>query len=1031
MKKILFFIGLLACTFMSAQSITVTGVITDGNSIPVPGANVFEKSTNNGVVTDFDGNYTITISSSEAVLAFSFMGYVSQEVNVEGRTKINVTLVEDVGLLDEVVVTALGVLSKKKSLGYSVTKISGESISQNQETNIASSLSGKVAGVVSTGSASGMGGSTRVVLRGNSSLTGNNQPLYVVDGVPVNNTGLGTSATGAKSITNEQTDYGTGISDINPNDIEAISVLKGANAAALYGSSAANGVILITTKKGSYGKGLGVSFSSSLMVGVVNDETLPSFQNEYGQGVNGSFQADADVNWGPKFDSRSYQTIKGVDKTYNAQPNNVRDFFNTEIERTNSVSIQGGGEKANILFSYSNFKGDGIVPNSQLNKNNFNIRANVKLSDKLNFDSKITYFTQKATARVIPGSGRSSITKNVYGMVRSAEIEDFKDYGDENTGSLHPYSTTVALGNPYWTQYKNINGDTKKRVISLAKATYQFNDDLSMHARIGSDFTNQNIQRISVYGFSGVPLGNRSDRAYEYVSTNADVLFMFNKELTTGLNLNLNAGGNYAFSTTSNLITGGEDFKIPTNIQYSNLTNKIKIIESESKFALYSAYISGGIDYKEMVYLNFSGRNDWNSGLWTPTGSPSDWSYFYPSASLSFVGNDLLGISEDSFLSFSKLRVSWAEVGAGGSKTDKIYYYLANSSQSYNGLSTVTKSDVYDDPNLKPESTVSKEIGLELKFFKNRLYTDVTYYQSNTFDQILNAPVDPSSGFKYKRTNVGEISNKGIEVLIGGTPIKSNDFYWDTSVNFSKNTNVLESFIEGTESYLFNSYEAFSVKTKVGGEIGDLYGRDFTYHEGKMVVNANGLPIASEEKLLGNYQPDVTGGFNNTFGYKNLELSFLISFRIGGEAYSQSDRELSRSGSLQNTLENRGGVVLDAVVNKGTADAPNYEPNTVEVNSEQYWAAMYNIESPHIRDLSNVRLRELSLKYSLPSKILEKTLIRNASISLIGRNLFFLSKNADGVDPESSVSVGNNGQGSFYYNLPTTRTIGLNLNVSF
>ncbi len=1006
---------------------TVTGKVTDSSGAPLPGVTIVVKGTTQGIVTDDDGNYSLANVTSNATLVFSFVGMKSQEIHIAGQTQINLVMQDDTEEIDEVVVTALGVLSKKRSLSYSTRNFSGESLSSGRETNIVNALSGKVAGIVITPSSSGMGGSSRLIIRGNSSISGNNQPLYVVDGIPISNEGFGTASGDISSITSPKTDYGSGISDINPNDIASISVLKGPNAAALYGSNAANGVILITTKKGMIRKGLGVSYSTSVMAGVVNENTLPSFQNEYGQGNGGIFLNSAHEDWGPKFDGRAYQTIKGVDKTYTAQPDNVKDFFNTEIERTQTVEIEGGNENANVRFSYTNFNGKGITPNSELNKNTFNLRANLKLSKKLSFDTKITFFTQKASNRVIMGWG-PSVTNNLYNWGRSYETEDFKDYGDENSGDLHPYATGVGIGNPYWTQFKNTNDDFRNRVLGFAKANYQFNDNLSVFARIGTDVLAQRIQQIMPYGTLERLMGERSDSNNAQSTSNADVLLMFNKELTNSLNLNVNAGGNYKFGSSSSLSMSGHDFKIPTNIMYNNL-KFVYNDESFSRSSTYSAYISGSLDYKEMVYLNFSGRNDWQSSMWTSSGSPGDWSYFYPSLSFSFIGNDILGINENSFLSFSKLRFSWAEVGSGSTKTDQIYYYLG--SNGYHDLLTVSKSNIFNDPDLKPESTRSIELGLELKFLKNRLYSDFTYYEARTFDQILNVPVDASTGFAFKRTNVGEISNKGFELLVGGTPIKSRKFYWDSSINISKNTNVLESFIEGSDSYLFTNHGLLSVKTKVGGEIGDIYGRDFVYQDGKMVVNADGFPISSPEKLIGNYQPDMTGGFFNTFGYKNLELAFLIDFRLGGEAYSQTTRELAESGHIKESLEGRDGMVLDAVVNTGTEEAPSYVPNTVEINAETYWSWMSNIETPHMKDLTNVRLREVTLSYSFPRKWFANIFINKASFSLVGRNLFFLYKNIDGVDPETSMSMSNFGQGVFYYDMPTTRKIGFNLNISF
>lgn len=1009
------------------NEIKITGKVISDDGESLPGVTIVEKGTTNGTTTDIEGNYALTVSGEGAILLYSFVGYSPQEVVVGSNSVLDVEMALDQIGLEEVVVTALGVKSKKKSLGYSTSNIMGESVALARESNVANSLSGKVAGLVITPASAGMGGSTRVIIRGNSSITGNNEPLYIVDGIPINNSGFGGSSSTQKGINAFRSDYGNGISDINPSDIESISVLKGPNAAALYGSRASNGVIIITTKQGAANKGIGVSYTANVMVSKINESTMPDFQNEYGQGSGSSFANDGLFNWGSKFDNSSYTTVKGVQKTYTAQPNNVKDFYQTGVERVHTLGLEGGTEDARVRFSYTNFSGTGIVPNSTLYKNNFNLRGNVRLSDKLTFDSKVTYFTQHAKGRTMMGWTDDNTTMNVYRWVRNAETADFLDYGDEYSGPQVPYSVNPAL-NPYWIQYKNTNADERDRIQGFAKVDYEFNDKFSAFVRVGTDALSHKITNIYPYGHFRDPLGKRSDVTNWVAETNADFLVSYNDKISSSLNLNLNVGGNYKYRIAQRSAKSGDDFKIPTSVLYSNLTTVIGS-ESRRRSSVYSLYFSGTLDYEQKVYLNFTGRNDWDSQMWTPTGSSSDFSFFYPSLSMSFLGNDIFNV-ESSVLSFSKLRLAWSEVGSGGFKNDEVNYYLSEVT-GYNGLITVTKSDIFDDNDLKPESTQSIELGLEFKFFNNRLYTDFTYYKTNTFDQILNAPVDASTGFNFMRTNVGEVQNKGFEFLLGGTPIQTSDFYWDASINLAKNTNQLVSFIEGTDSYLFTNYQSFAVKTKVGGYYGDIYGRDYVYHNGKIVVNQNGLPIASEETLLGNYQPDMTGGLSNTFGYKNLEFSFLIDFRKGGEAYSMTQRELGQRGSITSTLEGRDGMVLDAYVNTGTEESPVYETNTQEINAENHWSALAGIERAHIQDLSNIRLREMSLSYSLPGSLLDHTFIRSASLSLVGRNLFFISKKADGVDPEASVAIGNNGQGAFYYNMPSTRRFGFNLNVTF
>ncbi|WP_157638148.1 SusC/RagA family TonB-linked outer membrane protein [Flexithrix dorotheae] len=1011
------------------QSIVQGKVVSAADQEPLPGVSILIVGTPKGTVTDFDGNFTIEVTDN-AILRFSSIGFVEKEIEVANQSTINVSMEPDLTALDEIVITALGVESKKRSLGYATSNLSGDEIQKSKEDNVVNSLAGKVAGVVITPAASGMGGSSRIIMRGNSSLTGNNQPLFIVDGVPINNNGFGGSSGPGAPVAYTRTDYGTGISDINPNDVESISVLKGPNAAALYGNRAANGAIIITTKKGSK-KGIGVGYSGSVVFSNVNDNTLPQFQNEYGQGDGGTFSNDALRNWGPKFDGSNFTYPTGLEGVYSADPNNVKDFFETGVEAVNTIDIEGGNESSNVRFSYTNFSGKGILPESKLNKNTFNLRAGAKLSDKLNFDAKVTYFTQEAQNRATMGWSDNSATTFLYRRVRNAVNEDFKNnYVDEQGRSIHPYDISIPAENAYYIQNERTFEDFRNRVTGFAKLTYQFNDNLSAFVRVGTDALSHKIKQITPKGGSRTNDGTRSDNFYRQTETNMDFLFMFNKSITSNFNLNLNAGGNYRYNKNETSTKSGEDFRIPNNFLYSNLASVRAGTESSLRSSIYSLYFSGSLDYKEMVYLNFTGRNDWDSKMWTATGSPSDWSFFYPSVSLSLLGNELFNINND-ILSFSKVRVAWAEVGSGGNKNDQIYYTLSDLT-GYNGLITVSQSEIFDDPTLKPETTQSTEIGVEFKFFKNRVFTDFTYYKSNTFDQIINAPVDPSTGFKYMRTNVGEISNKGFELLLGATIVQSKDFYWDASINYAHNTSVLESFIEGSESFLFTGRDNFSVKTKVGGNYGDVWGNDFTYHEGKMVLDEEGLPVASEEEqLLGNYIPSFTSGFQNTLGYKDLTLSFLIDAQMGGKALSWTHRELGERGSIEGTLAGREGMVLDGVVNVGTEENPDYVQNTQEITAQQYWARLPGIPGAFIQDLSNIRLREVSLTYNFPEKIIGNTPIQRASIALTGRNLLFFYKEAEGVDPESSVSVSNYGQGIFYYNQPSSRRMGISLNVTF
>ena len=847
--------------------IEVNGTVRSQNGEPLIGATVVVKGSNNGTTTDVDGKFTLQVpdqSQSVSKLVISYVGMKSLEITVGNQTEFDIVLHQDITSLDEVIVTALGVLSKKKSLGYSATNLAGDELARSNESNAVNAMVGKVAGLQLTQSAAGLGGSSKVLLRGNSSLSGGNQPLYVVDGVPISNSGIGSAISGGPGVTSERSDFGSGISDINPDDIESVSVLKGPNAAALYGNRAANGAIIITTKKGRLQQGIGLSYSGSVMATSINENTLPEFQNEYGMGNSGIFAADAvSSSWGPKFDGTKFTYPSGIEGTYAAQPNNIKDFFNAGTEAFHSISLDAGSNKASIRFSYTNFKGKGVIPNMQLDKNTFNIRASTQISDKLEIDSKATYFTQKGQNRPVMGWSGRNVLNHVYRWNRNAVTSDYEDYYVVDNISSDPYFFPGQVtDNPYYIINQRTNEDFRNRLIGFLKATYAFNDNLSAFARIGTDTYSHLTQYIIPSGGDArQPEGRINDSDLERTETNADFLLMYNGKLSSGLNLEFNAGGNYRLNVNKSISKAGIGFKIPgAPATYSNVL-EVNPGSSTPAFgvrsSVYSAYFSGTLDFSEKVYLSFSGRNDWDSRLWTRSATDTDWSFFYPSVSLSVLPNDLLGISDNSILSFSKVRIAWAEVGAGGSKTDRIRYSIAGG-RTYNDLVSVRRNDVFDDPTLRPESTVSQEIGLELKFFNYRLYADFTYYNQSTGDQIINAPIDASSGFSFIRTNIGEISNKGFEFLIGGTPFQTNSFSWDASLNIAKNSSVLESFVDGVDSYLFTGHENFAVKTKVGGNYGDIWGNNFVYDaNGKIVVGDNGLPIATEEEeLLGNYYPD-------------------------------------------------------------------------------------------------------------------------------------------------------------------------------
>tara|TARA_R110002050_G_scaffold204522_4_gene340154 strand:- start:68368 stop:71487 length:3120 start_codon:yes stop_codon:yes gene_type:complete len=1033
--KLLFVFCLFGFQNTQAQT-TVTGTVTDSNGgTPLPGANVVVKGTSNGVSSDFDGNYSINVSDPSAILVFTFIGYTPKEIAVNGQTSVNVSLAEDASKLDEVVVTALGISRERKSLGYAVSTIEGSSVSLAKETNVVSSLAGKVAGVVVSKSTSGAGGGTRIVIRGNGSLNGNNQPLYVVDGVPIDNSGISNAGAGEYSVT----DLGTGISDINADDIESMSILKGPNAAALYGSRAANGVVLITTKKGKLNRGLGITINSSTTFD--SPLVLPEYQNQYGRGTDGDFpnivtsdplstQVNAVTStssWGPKFDGSSQLEFNGQMRPYSAQPNNVKNFFETGTSFVNSISLSNSNENSSVFFSYTNSDIQSILPNSGLKRNNFNLRAFTKLSDKLTFDAKITYFLQDAKNR--PEQGTEGLAAYLWGLPRNVSIEDLKVYQNiqnpiDPNNIYKVISPRTGTGNPYWILNNDSNEDTRSRISGFAKAQYEFTDWLSAFARVGTDAVNQDTKSIHAIGHHFYPGGDIRFGQHTIKETNYDFLLMFNKDLSDKFNLSVNTGANALHSTRISSGSYGKDFKIPGKYFLDN-TDGNTVVATQTDLIekkVNSVYGQGSLSYMDMVYLDLTARNDWSSAL-----APENRSYFYSSASLSLLLNKVFNL-EGTDIDLLKVRGSTANVG-NDTDPQQIVNLFSVSSDGYLGNTQVNRSTIKYSESLKPEDIRSTEFGFEARAFKNRLYADFSYYSITTKDLIFDVPVDPGTGYSNFRENIGELTNKGFEILLGGSPIQNQNFKWDISANISKNDNKLESLIEGQDNFTFSSSNGgiVDVRAQVGGGYGDIYTTTWLRNDaGQLILTDEGRPQAtSEREKFGNYQPDYTGGVTNTFNYKNFALNLLVDFRIGGNVYSGTDAALDASGVSKRSLQYReGGVVVDGVLEDGTT-------NTTSISAQDYWGAVSNIGSEYVYDQSNARLRELSLTYRVPKKILEKTFVQNVSLSLTGRNLFFLWKKTDNFDPESTYSTNNFSQGVLFYALPTTKSYGLSLNVNF
>lgn len=1004
------------------QQVTVTGNVTSSeDGLPIPGVTVLERGTSNGTTTDVDGNYSITVSS-DATLVFSFIGMETQEVGVAGRTRLDVVLNVSVLAMDEVVVTSLGISREKKSLGYAVTEVGADDIALVKDHNPANSLVGKVAGVVVTQGTGGPGGGSRIIIRGNNSITGNNQPLIVVDGIPIDDSGMNSGGSVYSS-----TVTGGGITDINPDDIESISVLKGPNAAALYGSRAGNGVLLVTTKKGAIGRGLGVTVNSNITFD--SPMVLPDYQNDYGQGTQGNVPADlaglknAAGSWGPMLNGSSQLYYTGETRPYSAEPDNVKNFFRTAGKYVNTVSLDGGGENYSARFSYTNNMTESMLPNSDLNSHNLNLRMYVDLTSKLSVDAKATYFTQKINNRASQGS--EGVLAYVYDMPRNVDIEDMKTYRDPETLNSWGYSALNA--NPYWILQYDRNEEVRDRMLGFVKVNYQFTDWLSAFGRIGTDITKIYSESVNQAGHHFFMSGRLTFGNSQTSETNADFLITASKDdIIENLNLMVMAGANHSYRTGRSQSVYGEQFKIPTRATIANCVIQRPSYGPLNEHIVNSVYGQISLAYNDFVYLDITGRNDWSSTL------PEDnRSYFYPSVTGSVLLNQIIDPAGEMF-NLLKVRGSWANVG-NDTGPYQIYPYYTVASDGYLGLTQLGRPSVKFNEDLKPENIASLEFGIEGRMFLDRIFFDIGLYQITTTDQIYDVPVPAATGYSTFRENIGEITNKGIEVLLGGSPVRTSNFSWDISVNFSKNVNELVDLTEDLESHVFNTTNSgnLSIQATVGGGYGDIYGTDYRRNEaGELVVDAQGRPQATPDKVyLGNSQPDFIGGIQNHIRFKDISFSFLIDGRFGGEVYSQTSAALTGSGVSKESLEYReDGILVDGVI---LQPDESYIPNTTTISAQDYWGRVSGIASAYIFKQTNIRLREFVLSYNVPSSLLGNLPIQGASIGLVGRNLFFLYKDVPDVDPEASLGTGNSGQGIISYNLPTARSIGFNINVKF
>lgn len=1060
----------------AAQVTTVRGIVTtEEDGEPVIGASVIVKGTALGTVTDVNGRFELSgLPPSATRLLISYISLMAKEVAI--APQVSVTLKSDTHLLDEVVVTALGISREKKALGYTAQEVKQDALVQGKDNNLLNSLSGKIAGVRITNT-QGDVGSSRIVIRGETSIAGENQPLFIVDGIPVDNSQLNARSSGR--------DFKNAIADLNPEDIKTLTVLKGPNAAALYGARAAHGAIVITTKGGDKRqKGIGITLHSSTQVSFV--ATLPEFQNLFGQGAGGRFSYvdgkgagvndGVDESWGPRldigllipqFDSPLDADGNRVATPWVSHPNNVRDYFRMGISTNNGISVARGDDKYQFRVGYNYEKQVSIVPDAGTNKTNISLNTDYHLAKWIVVGATANYIVY--TAPSLPGSATPSGSN-----VRSnSPMLQFLWFGRQvDTNSLKADYTrnwnSSYYDNPFWSTSYNTQSQERHRLIGDLHAEFRLTDGLNVRFRTSTDWYNDRRKSKVKWGSAGAgsPYGSYAEDAYTVKENNTEVLATYIKQLNKNWGIDALLGFNVRNKQYENNYQAAPRLAVAD--LYTLTNSRDPLISSNDFYRLrqYGLYGSIQLDYRRWAFLNITGRNDWSSTL--PVDNNS---YFYPSVTASVLLSEAFGWRSKA-VNYLKIRGGWSQVGA-----DANPYQLATvftSETAFNGNPLQSSSTIGMNPNLKPEKTSSIEAGFEAAFWDNRLYLDFTYYKTDSRNQILKLATTAASGYTSQVRNAGHIRNRGYEIQLGAVPIQtSKGFRWNLDLNYGANSSKV---VKLDDEGLITSYQLYSSGIQILASVGEAYGTLFGTSyvrdaNGNVVVDANGLPkISTTNKTLGKFTPDWTGGISNTFSYRSLSLSFLIDASVGGSIFSNTNKTGKYTGVLANTLSGRdaehGGlwyytaamgnnvrlpespsysvssdglyyaqvngqstrVYQDGIMVEGVTESGS--KNEEVVSAEKYYHRIYSIAEANVYDASYVKLREVALSYRLPRLWTQKLHLQEASVTLTGRNLWTIYKSVPNIDPESALTTGN-AQGVEAYSLPTTRSFGVNLSVKF
>ncbi len=1015
---------------LNAQQRTISGRVTDSSGEPLPGVTVAIKGTVQGAITDFDGNYTLSNIPATGTLVFSFVGMRSQEIEVAGQKTIDVTLAEDNQAIKEVVVTAMGIKRQKRSIGYSTTEVNGEDMIEARDPNLGNALSGKVSGVSVAGNATGIGGSSRVIIRGNASLTGNNQPLYVIDGIPFDNTNFSSAGQWGGM------DMGDGLNNINPDDIESIQVLKGAAASALYGYRGGNGAILITTKSGKANtNGLGVEFNNNLTFNSIYD--YRDFQTTYGQGTQGVRPADQtsayqtyDQSWGEKLDGGDFVNRNGDTVPYQ-YVDNWKNFYGTSIDETASLAVSGKTDKISYRFGVSNVYTKGNLPNANLKQQGINMNTVYEITKKLHLTVNANYVFEQVKGRANLSDGNGNTNATLQYLANSYDVRWLQgDNGAAADGTELQPGNNVYFNNPYWLQYRKTNKSDKNRTTGGATLRYDITDWLYVQGQVTRDGYILNFKQVQPDGAAADPDGYIQEYERNYSEINTNYMIGFNKKLKD-FSINTTFGGNTQHDITKQYGTNGgiRPFIISGLYSTSNVNSSTRTFAKVySEYKVNSIYGTADFGYNDWLFLNFTGRNDWFSTL-----DPDNNSYFYPSVNLSWMLSDCLTLP--SWITTAKIRASVAAASNGTEPYQTLLTYTLNDFNVQDQSMGYIRNSSVPNAFLKPVQIEEKEIGANASFFDNRLGFDFATYQKKTTDDIVQVSTSETSGFSSAYRNIGKIQNRGFEMMVFAVPIVKNNFHWNTSFNFSYNKSKVLYLGEGVGSLTIDGATSRSGNATISNIVGQSYGQIVGYKyktddAGNRVYTSDGLPVRSDNvEALGDGVFKWVGGFHNEFNYKNLSLAFLFDFKFGAKLFSGTNYNLYSYGLHKNTLEGReSGITVIGVDESGN----DFTKSGIDAQTYWKWIASNNITEEFVYDASFIKLRELSLGYNFSKLFLAQNLpfIKDVKLSLVGRNLWTMLKHTPNIDPESAYN-NSNGQGLELNGYPATRNIGFNVNIKF